>query len=89
MLHDTDCLRPVPLTFATPVWLVLLNRFMTQRASLLFIKGSLVRVTCWPILLFKSDYRVQFMMMEAEKVSETSELQSEVMCGGGGGRPKR
>jgi len=83
MLHDTYCLSPVPLTFESPVWLALLNRFLTQRASLLsFKKGSLIRVMCWHIFLFKSDYCVHFMMMEAEKVSETSELQSEVMGGG-------
>jgi hypothetical protein len=35
----------------------------------------------WPIFLFKSDYRVHFMMMEAEKFSETSDLQSGVMGG--------
>jgi hypothetical protein len=82
MLHDTDCLRPVPLTFELPVWLVLSNRFMTQRASLLLKKGTLIRVTCWPIFLFKSVYCVNFMMMKAQKVSETSKLQSEVMGGG-------
>ena len=69
MLHGTDCLRPAPLTFAPPFWLVLL-RFTTQRASraqIIFLhEGSLVNAMCWPIFLFKSDYHVQFMMMEAE-----------------------
>jgi hypothetical protein len=85
MLHDTDCLRPVPLTFAPPVCLVLLNRFTTQSPSpdpdYCLSKRSLTRITCWSIFLFSSEYRVQFMMMEAEKISETSDLHLEVMSG--------
>jgi len=80
MLHDTDCLSPVPLKFAPHVCLVLLNRFTTQSPSraqtIVLRKGSLARMMCWFIFLFKSDYRIQFMMMEAEKMSETSDLQS-------------
>ena len=85
MLLDTICLRPVPLTFESPVWLVLLNRFMTQRASwplnLVVQKRVAGTSDCWPIFLSKTGNRVQFMMMETEKVSETSDLQSEVMGG--------
>jgi hypothetical protein len=44
VLLDTHCLRPVPLTFESPVWLVLLNRFMKQRASFALTIGVQKRV---------------------------------------------